>query len=190
MKTLRQEDGRQLETAGRKWIYMPTTSFPRAFMCHLIRVSYVVASAHFNDCSPVAHCTWKQRGSLFWTVVALVYSECRVLPQNRQLTVSQRRTLRGPACIYSTAFPNIFKALVLSMVKNRAYFLVLIEMCLYQKLDYQDISYLNSPNLDSNEAFSTNLSTLYMLLSELKHNTQCKHQNPLVKTLVPRCYKW
>ena len=52
MKTLRQEDGRQLGTTSRKWIYMPTTSYPRAFMRHLICVSYVVLSAHFSNSSP------------------------------------------------------------------------------------------------------------------------------------------
>lgn len=66
MKTLRQEDGRQLGTTSRKLIYMPTTSYPHAFMRHLICVSYVVLSAHFSNSSPAT--VPENKGALIFEV--------------------------------------------------------------------------------------------------------------------------
>lgn len=61
MKTLRQEDGRQLETTSRKQIYVPTTSYPRAFYMPLNM--YQLCSVCTFQQFLTSHGSWKQRGA-------------------------------------------------------------------------------------------------------------------------------
>lgn len=125
MKTLRQEDGRRSATTSRKWIHMPTTGSPRAFMCHLICVSSVFLCAHFSSSSPAVLPGNKEAPILMFYRADVFRLQSDAL-KNRRLTALKKDSSR-PVCFYPTIFQKKHKCCWLKASEIKK---IQMDMCL------------------------------------------------------------